>query len=624
MIEPLVGAVAAAFPLRDSMRHLERLTTLDRFQASHGILKAAEFVAETLARCGIYVHIHRYPCPSRWWTYQGPVAWTPQRAVLRLEADTWLDIVRYPEDAMCLATYSAATMRESVRAPLRLFDGSQPETLRGAVAIIDTRQTNLSEGIAVAETAGALGIVADALGGRLPDARGRIELLPDTRLFGFSVTQENAVYLLQAASRGAAVEASVSIDREAIMPLVEAYIPGKDPASEVLIQAHLCHNRPGANDNGSGVAAALGLATALAMLAQQRLPRRGIRFLFGPEFVGTAAYAHDLLVTGKRPRPIAAINLDMVGEDQHLCGGPLTLEMPPLHLPSPLGALAQHSLSLLPSDSRTFSGALPACTWATVTSPFVGASDHGVLADLAVSVPALMIGHWPDRFNHTSADTLDKVDPQELRRAAIIAGACAMTLAHADAYSHRELVPIVRRHALRRLVAAAGMPASAETASAFGPSAAAHRSEYLDVLADLGRRELASLGAITGVHDPRDELAVAAQRALLREFDGEMRLPGPRASQGPIVTRAWPGPFNVRGCLALARGACSDRLRTRLGADKRAYATILALAHAIDNCSSRADVVRRAGYSSMLDIEFAFAEDVFDTLVAIGWAREGT
>jgi hypothetical protein len=619
MMEALVAAVGAAFPLQQSMRQLARLTTLDRYQASQGILEAADFVADELARCGIEVRVHRFPCPSRWWTYDGPVAWTPRRATLRLASGAASNIVCYPDDPMSLATHSAESA--PLRVPLRHFGAAQSEDLRGAVVLVDACRTDLTIAIAAAERAGALGLVADVVGERLPHARGRIELPPDTPLFGFSVTHVEAAQLMQAADAGAEVEASVVVDRDAVMPLVEAQIPGEQPDCEILIQAHLCHLRPGANDNASGVAAALGLAPVLAGLALQRTPQCGIRFLFGPEFVGTAAYAHDLLETGARPHPIAALNLDMVGEDQHLCGGPMTLEMPPLHLPSPLNALAERCVSLLPCEARTYSGALPARNWTTLASPFVGASDHGLLADPAVAVPGLMIGHWPDRFNHTSADTLDKVDPQELRRAAIIAGACAMGLARADAASHRDLAALVTRHALRRLITAAEEPYAAKTACAFRPRAAAHRAQYLDVLADLGRRELVALTAITGVQAPHGKTALDAQRRLLQELDGETR-PAAATSPGPSVKRAWPGPFNVRGCLAHAIGAGADRIRARLRADKGAYAGILAIAHAIDDRSPRTDIVRRAAYSTMLDIEFEFAEDVFDVLVAIGWARE--
>jgi hypothetical protein len=50
---------------------------------------------------------------------------------------------------------------------------------------------------------------------------------------------------------------------------------------------------------------------------------------------------------------------------------------------------------------------------------------------------------------------------------------------------------------------------------------------------------------------------------------------------------------------------------------------VLALALAIDDRSSRSEIVRHAAYSSMLDIDVSFAADVFDALIAAGWANEG-
>ena len=43
--------------------------------------------------------------------------------------------------------------------------------------------------------------------------------------------------------------------------------------------------------------------------------------------------------------------------------------------------------------------------------PYDGGSDHAVFADTSVDVPAVMLGHWPDPFHHTSQDTPDKTDP---------------------------------------------------------------------------------------------------------------------------------------------------------------------------------------------------------------------
>ncbi|MDP9104381.1 MAG: DUF4910 domain-containing protein [Candidatus Eremiobacteraeota bacterium] len=589
----LVDALAAAFPLDDSMAYLDRLTTWDRFQASDGIVQAAEFVAGVLDGYGLSgVTVHRFPCPSRWWTFDGPVSWTPRRAVLRAGGEV---VIEYPRDAMSVATHAAAAAYESL--PLRRFGRGDPA---GAVLLVDG--TELDRAVAAAQHEGALGIVTDTLGGRLPGARGRFELPIATKLFGFSLTGAEFSRMHDAAS----VDVVVEVDRSAPMPLVEASLPGDDAGGEILVQAHLCHPRPGANDNGSGVAAALGLAAALASLP--RSSRRTIRFLFGPEFVGTVAYLHDFVETGRRPRPVAAINLDMVGENQSACGGPLTVELPPDHLPSPLGPIAAHVLTLLSDGARTYSGALPARTWSAITTPFVGASDQGVHADRSVGIPAIMIGHWPDRFNHTSFDTRDKVDPAEMRRAAVIAGTCAQMMASVDATMHEELALVVVRHTLERLLAAAGSPHA--------------DAGLLEHVAASGARQVGSLEGLTGCRSDRARSTIDEQRRLLCTLYGFA--PVPHAERHDrTIERTWPGPFNVRGLLQTATGPAVQRIRERLATQRqRTYATVLALGLAIDGRSSRADVLRRARYGSLLDVDPGFANDVFDAMLSASWARE--
>src|SRR6202011_5338090 len=101
--------------LEDCMRYLNRLTAWDRFQASDGIVQAADFVAGVMEGYGLSgVTVHRFACPSRWWTFDGPASWTPQHAMLRAGEDV---IVQYPRDAMSVATNSVPAVHESV--PLR-------------------------------------------------------------------------------------------------------------------------------------------------------------------------------------------------------------------------------------------------------------------------------------------------------------------------------------------------------------------------------------------------------------------------------------------------------------------------------------------------------------------------
>jgi Peptidase family M28 len=385
-----VERVHAAFDAERALERVRALAALDRYQVSEGVERAADYVAAEAERAGLEdVSVTSYPPGSTWWTYVAPPAWTPRSARLLVDGDA---LVTYPETPCALATFSRSTPPRTVRLAT-VGEGS----LEDALAVVPLGAT-----LAGLEESGALGFVACAS----PVAVGRIELTPDTRLAGFSVHRD----ALARALGGGEAFVHVVVDAVGSMPLVTGRLGGETSA-EALFLAHLCHPRPGANDNASGVAATLGLAEAL------RAEGIGLRFVWGPEFIGAAAYLHDVVGAGRAPLPRCVVNLDMVGEDQALCGGPLVLERSPEHLPSPLDGIAERCAAIVAERAPS--------TWAWRSTPFLGASDHLLFADRGV--PTLQLGHSPDRFNHTSADDVDKVDPEELRRAAAIAGAAVLS-----------------------------------------------------------------------------------------------------------------------------------------------------------------------------------------------------
>ena len=55
-----------------------------------------------------------------------------------------------------------------------------------------------------------------------------------------------------------------------------------------------------------------------------------------------------------------------------------------------------------------------------------GASDHEVFNDWGVQVPGIMMIDWPDRWYHTSGDHVDKTDPTQLKRVAVIGAAARL------------------------------------------------------------------------------------------------------------------------------------------------------------------------------------------------------
>src|SRR6478672_135078 len=118
--------------------------------------------------------------------------------------------------------------------------------------------------------------------------------------------------------------------------VVSGVIPGTDPgAGEIVYSCHLDHERPGANDNGSGCVTILESARVLARLIGSGAlarPKRTLRFVWGPEVEGTMAYLarHPEI----RVRLRANIHMDMVGGDPFKNKSILHVTETPWSLPS--------------------------------------------------------------------------------------------------------------------------------------------------------------------------------------------------------------------------------------------------------------------------------------------------
>ena len=99
--------------------------------------------------------------------------------------------------------------------------------------------------------------------------------------------------------------------------VVTGTIPGMDQAAgEIVYSCHLDHERPGANDNGSGCVTILESARVLSRLIeshQLERPRRTLRFVWGPEVEGTMAFLASQPQLRQQLR--ANIHMDMVGGD---------------------------------------------------------------------------------------------------------------------------------------------------------------------------------------------------------------------------------------------------------------------------------------------------------------------
>ena len=608
MLRELVERYLRRVRMDEVMAHLARLTEHDRYQASLGIERAADLIASAAEGIGLAdVTVERFAADGtqRWWTFQAPRAWTPTTARLEVRAaGRRVLAVDHAAQPFTIATYSAPTPPAGLIARVVSLRGDVGEPdLAGAVVVIGAADFARPELLPWLAARGAVGFITDGpCRGPSGEHVGRIELDAEASLFGFSVTAGQRQVVEAAASAGAEAHVRVDIDRSASMPVVTGVLPGRGAPGEVWLTSHLCHPRPGANDNASGAAALLGVAAALADRRTEaaRDLDRSIRFVWGPEFVGVAALIHQRYGQhdghlGRDRRPVAVINLDMVGEDQALCGGPLVVERAPDWSPSVINPLAEHVVEEVFAQTRAHVG-----TWRP--GPFLGYSDHALFAtfcDPDWRSPAVQLWHPGDPFNHSAADSLDKVAEIEMRRAtaagAVLAEVLASDASDANDASDAAGSRAALLHVVQRWCDREGAAADAVAHRYHDVDGGAWSRRFLDHVREHG----------------------ASVRALVDEGPAAWRRPrwtDPRAFAG-----RWPGPFNYRALLADLSADSRADVVTLLRADKRNYALLTHLALLADGCGSRDEVIGEASLALRAPVDATAAGRLWSALLESAW-----
>ena len=394
-----VERVHAAFEAERALERVSALAALDRYQVSEGIERAADFVAGEAERAGLEeVTITSYTAGATWWTYVAPPAWTPLAARLELvDGGTRLPLVTYPEVPCSLATFSRATPPRT--APLAILDGG-PVAPEGALVVVPPGLP-LGPILAELEASSALGLVACSAPPDVP-AVGRIELAPQTRLLGFGVDHDGLASALAAAAAGGLAFVHAEVAASGSMPVVTGFLPG-GTSDEVTFLAHLCHPRPGANDNASGVATVLGLAERYA----GTLDHLDVWVLFpGAQEAGALGTRAWLKQHRSSLDPLTTIvlNVDEVGAGTVRYA---TKE-------GPLIALRQHPRLLalcrqLASEDEEDQRYLP--------QPIAARRPTDAYAARARGLPAITISCAPAPDHHRPTDTPDRIDPKALDRA---------------------------------------------------------------------------------------------------------------------------------------------------------------------------------------------------------------
>ena len=471
MFKDIQQAIVAEYSGVRAKGDVAEIIQYHRIQASPGFRAAAQHVQRVLATLGLPAEVQSYPANDQTVYWGSPMfqEWEATEATLHLvePADKARKLADFSELKTSLIQRSVPA--DNVEAEVVLLeDGEEDQEYEGldvqGKVVLTKGDLDRVHYLAVGKH-GAAGILFDGMH-ESPPVYQRIDHPDlvrytsfwwrpgDKHCFGFVVTPrvgEELRKLIQSQQREGkppprvrAHVASRLYDGQ--MEVVSALIPG-ETHEEVVVVAHLCHPQPSANDNASGSAAVIELArTLLHLIGSGKLtrPRRSIRLLWVPEMTGTFAYLASN--PEQIQRMVAGVNLDMVGENQDVCGSVFIVEATPAAMPSFATDLLDRMREEWLEGAQSLGGSASYPLFRHTVNPFSGGSDHYIFSDPTVGVPMPMLIQWPDKFWHTSGDTLEKVDPRMLG----VLGGLATTYAYFLANAGRREVDWLGHEMLAR------------------------------------------------------------------------------------------------------------------------------------------------------------------------------
>jgi hypothetical protein len=466
------------------VRALDTTTAIARYNritGSSDFAAAVEMLAAQLRAAQMdSVTIERFPIDGKT-RYMGRTyapAYEPHSARLTVVAPSPYTICDYAETPMCLPSNTPATPPEGVTAEvIDVGRGDRVEDYAGVdvagKAVMATGLTTDVYNLAVEEFGAACVMTTNMYEwSNLPQRKRSMVDLPDAthlaRLYhdpqkrrnapAFSITYRHAERLRAQLARGpVTIHAVVNAENKAgELLILDATIQGSDLAGEeVWMLAHLCHPKPGACDNGSGVALGVEIFRAIAAAIHAGTlprPRRTLRLLLLPEVSGTQAYMDRF--EARMNKVVAGINLDMVGASTALTGAYLRLVQTPWSRPSFLNHLGGYLLEKTSLGAASHIRHEPVRDWLYALAPYDKGSDHDVLLNSRFAIPSVFFFNWPHRYYHTDLDTPEKLDAGEFARTGVVAGTMALVAAminRAMAHELLSLLQVEAAHDLARL-----------------------------------------------------------------------------------------------------------------------------------------------------------------------------
>lgn len=399
-------------------------------------------------------------------------AWTPVSAELSIISPDVGVLHGFETEAGLERTFlcvnSFPTGDDGIVAPLVRYEHSRPvETYAGAVVYGRLPSEVLFE--RAVQQGRALGVISSYLPDyNQPDRNTdaiRYSSVPydvDRQGFGLNVSPAKRAVIERLLGGGMVyvrVHIAARFAEQRSRTLVINVGGSEEHAGTVALVAHL--DEPGANDNASGVAATVAMASGyLRAIRDGRIPRprRSITFLIGTEF----ECSREWLRSTSGDIDMALI-VDMVGEGPGNGADALVERMPdpgaiwdrpPLDIHSEWGRSDVRESDLQGSFLNDYVMAAMRARaanvgWRVRSNPYEGGSDHESF--LERGIPSVLLWHFTDPYYHTSLDRIDKVDPQEIQNVAVSTLAVVHHFSSAGIPRAEEVLDIVMDAARLRL-----------------------------------------------------------------------------------------------------------------------------------------------------------------------------
>ena len=531
------------------------------FSPSLGADQTADYIADSARRWGLSdVKIERFPSDGKlyYWAFRSEPWWEGKKAEIWLVEPNKERIASFDAYRGYLARFSG-----SANLTAELVDvgaGTKPSDYEGKSVSGKIALASGSPGMAHAKAVwehGAAGVIAYRTSNHIsePDLIPGVQIAPrdgpngEPPGFVISVSFRSGKGLSNrlAAGEKLVVRADIEAETKAgYYPQVHAVVKGTEPElPEIWIQAHTNYRNGGGGNNMTGVGTTLDLARSLATLVERgRIPRprRSIRFTWGAEHTASLYYFYTYPENTKRV--LAYLDLDMVGDHQHLSQSILRLYRTPDSRPSFVNDIVQemfevvaegNNISIRNGRGPTFESGflLPIVDPAGSSDQFFykiedfwGPSDHEDVGEASIGLHAVLLNTWPDPYIGTQEDTPERADATQMKRAGVITGTAALVMASAGA----DEVPNLAQNGLQK----AGARLSAEERRAMDVLWAASKASVLDdywlartIITQAYRREaeaLATLEVFASDGKSKDYVTETARSVAEREPAAQKRL----------------------------------------------------------------------------------------------------